>query len=313
MTRAVVDTAEVKEGFFKFTGKVEEPRLVYMKLDASREAVMILEGGDLKFNPESQTFTGTPLNDNIAKLNLEGLKLVDLYSSRVNEISLNENLSDDEIVLEVGKLEDEMLTKMTPILINAYVGNEDNLLGYYILDISKGILPSEDFATMVSASGSKLRSYKFVKDELAFVNNKGKIIEIDDKIDFEASLTNGTVQKFSDVVGKGKYILVDFWASWCGPCLKEVPTLKKVYEEYAGDNFDVLGVAVWDAESDSEASIKSEGMPWRQILNTGDIAAKAFGFSSIPQIMLFAPDGTLIKKGLRGDNIVTAVKEALGK
>lgn len=121
-----------------------------------------------------------------------------------------------------------------------------------------------------------------------------------------------SVVKFSDYIGKGKYVLVDFWASWCDPCLEELPNLVKVYNTYHGDNFDMLSIAIMDEAEDTAAAAKENGIVWNQIVNAQDIPAKAYGFDAIPHIILFGPDGTILKRDLRGDEIEEAVKEALG-
>ncbi|MCQ2252198.1 MAG: TlpA family protein disulfide reductase [Bacteroidales bacterium] len=129
--------------------------------------------------------------------------------------------------------------------------------------------------------------------------------------DFEAEY-NGKIQKLSDYVGKGKYVLVDFWASWCGPCRQEIPNIINVYNKYKGAKFDVIGVAVGDDPEDTKQAIADDKIPYNQILNTGDVAATAYGIRGIPHIILFGPDGTILKRDLRGPQIEEAVKEALG-
>ena len=125
--------------------------------------------------------------------------------------------------------------------------------------------------------------------------------------DFEV---NGV--KFSDYIGKGKYVLVDFWASWCGPCKREIPNIAAVYKKYAGENFDVLSVAVWDKVEDTKAAAKEHGVVWNQIVDAQRVPTDIYGIQGIPQIMLFGPDGTILKRDLRGEGIEAAVKEALG-
>jgi len=122
-------------------------------------------------------------------------------------------------------------------------------------------------------------------------------------VDFTIDLPNGRVTSFSDFVGNGKYCLVDFWASWCGPCRGEIPNIKKVYEEYGPKGLQVLSVAVWDKPEDTEAAAKELGIEWDQIINAQKIPTDLYGIKGIPHIILFGPDGTILKRNLRGSDI----------
>ena len=135
----------------------------------------------------------------------------------------------------------------------------------------------------------------------------------DDFIDFSAVQPDGTTLSLSDFVGHGKYILVDFWASWCGPCRREIPNIKKVYQQFHGDRFDVLSVAVSDRVDDSLRAIEEEGLEWNQIVGAGLVPAERYGFEFIPYLILFAPDGTIVASDIHGPEIGEAVAKALGK
>lgn len=125
--------------------------------------------------------------------------------------------------------------------------------------------------------------------------------------------TNEGEAHLADYVGKGKYVLADFWASWCQPCIMEFPNLKSIYDKYNGDAFTVLGIAVSDKETDSIATIETHQLPWPQILGTGDVATEAYGIEGIPHIILFGPDGTILYRDLRGERIGKVLEEIFGR
>ena len=119
--------------------------------------------------------------------------------------------------------------------------------------------------------------------------------------------------KLSDYVGKGKYILLDFWSPWCGPCRMEMPNIKAVYDKYKGDQFDVVSIAVWEkkpVEVTIETAEKLE-MTWNQINNAGREAAEIYGVEAIPHIILFGPDGTILARGFHGAEIEEVVSSYL--
>ena len=119
--------------------------------------------------------------------------------------------------------------------------------------------------------------------------------------------------KLSDYVGKGKYILLDFWSPWCGPCRREMPNIKAVYDKYKGDKFDVVSIAVWEREP-VEVTIETAaklGMTWNQINNGQREPAELYGVEGIPHLILFGPDGTILKRGFHGAEIEEVVSSYL--
>ena len=130
--------------------------------------------------------------------------------------------------------------------------------------------------------------------------------------DFEVKAEDGAIQKLSDYVGKGKITLVDFWASWCGPCRAEIPKLQALKEKY-GDKFDVLGVAVWDNPDDTRKAMEQMNITWPVIIGTQQLnePTDLYGIKGIPHIIIFGPDGTIYSRGLTGEDLAARLASYL--
>ena len=193
--------------------------------------------------------------------------------------------------------------------------NGDNILGLMALMQMMTDDP-EELKPLVSGFSDEMKANPMVAQLLASLESMDKTAEGQPFVDFEVvqdpENPETSTAKLSDYVGNGKYVLVDFWASWCEPCRDEMPYLKRVYETFAGDRFDMLSIAVADDREDTLRAADELGIVWNQIVNAQQIPATLYGLEAIPHIILFGPDGTILKRGLRGEAVGEAVKEALG-
>ncbi|MDE5953436.1 MAG: TlpA family protein disulfide reductase, partial [Duncaniella sp.] len=128
--------------------------------------------------------------------------------------------------------------------------------------------------------------------------------------DFEVTYNDSTF-RLSDYVGKGKYVLVDFWASWCGPCIRQTAVIKDLYKEYGPKGLEVIGVAVWDKPEDTLKGIESHELPWKNIINAQSIPTEIYGIQGIPCIILFGPDGKIISRDKQNDDLRNDVAKAM--
>lgn len=119
--------------------------------------------------------------------------------------------------------------------------------------------------------------------------------------DFEIKSLDGKLVKLSSL--RGQYVLIDFWASWCGPCRKEIPNLMKVYNEFKDKGLKLIGVSIDDDEAKWKKAVLEEKLNYLQLLDSEKQTMKLYNYNGIPFIILISPEGVILEKGLRGSKV----------
>ena len=115
-----------------------------------------------------------------------------------------------------------------------------------------------------------------------------------------------------EVLKSDKKVLVDFWASWCAPCRWEIPNLANIYNKYGKNGkMIVLGVATWDEEVKTRKAMEELNVVWPQLFNAGDLPMLNYGIRGIPHIILFDPDGKIVKRDLRGKSMIEEIDKLM--
>lgn len=290
-----IDSVIVDNGTAHFDGNIDTPILARLIVGGDRYGTFILEPGDIKL--ANKLASGTPLNEKMDKLDKEASALASRYRS----------LPDDSASTAKRK---EILDRYNELFDSMMAQNIDNPIGYYIF-LQKGYEMTLPELEQAIAANPSLGKYVRVKKLIEAGRNKEMTSEGKKFVDFEITAPDGSTQRLSDYVGKGKYVLVDFWASWCGPCIRETAVIKDILKEYGPKGLEVLGVAVWDEPDNTLTAIKKHDLPWPQILNAQAVPTDLYGISGIPCIILFSPDGTIISRDKQDEKLKAAVAAAL--
>ncbi|MFV0468951.1 MAG: redoxin domain-containing protein [Dysgonomonas sp.] len=318
----VLDSAKITDNKFIFKGKVTEPasvRIVSLgKTATSISSVFILESGhiEMTFN-EVPSIKGTPMNDAFQAMmtNIENI------SSQLGGIS-----NEYQTAKENGKLtqafEDSLFTKVQAVKIE--IGKEHfNYLKNIIDKPAAETLfiawhTSFDAAQLAELFGllpAKAKENKLIQTILAQTKNVSSDTNgAGAYIDVKGNTPEGKTIAISDYVGKNKVVLIDFWASWCGPCIKEMPNVKKAYDKYHSKGFEIVGISLDENKTEWTNAIHQLGLTWPQMsdLKGWDSQLSApYGIEQIPATYLLDSNGIIIGKDLRGEQLEAKLAEIL--
>ncbi|MCR5820667.1 MAG: TlpA family protein disulfide reductase [Bacteroidaceae bacterium] len=197
---------------------------------------------------------------------------------------------------------DSRLTAMRGEMQNALTENRQNQVSLFILTETAELLDNGYVATF-------MKDYPFasaacLKPLVSKIKSEQLRAPGASLIDFALPDESGTEHQLSEYIGKGRYVLLDFWASWCGPCRQEMPNVKAAYERFHDKGFDIVSLSF---DSNREAWLKGISdlqMNWTHLSDLKgwqSLAAKKYQIRAIPCTILFGPDGKVIASDLRGE------------
>lgn len=311
--KSFVDSTFVIDGTFKFEGRKDTAAFCYVKLE--KETInLMLENGTilLEQNDGKWMAKGTPLNDDRNAYKVRVAELDDDLDKKQKEIRENKELTDEERTAAYKKVWNEYKPLYVKEGMEFFSRNKDNVLAIFVTQDLWTLLPPQELLDSVKQVSGYVRELDRMKEYETCLEAMVKTQPGNMFVDIVTKDETGKESKLSDYVGKGKYVLVDFWASWCAPCRWEIPNLANIYNKYGKNGkMIVLGVATWDEEVKTRKAMEELNVVWPQLFNAGDLPMLNYGIRGIPHIILFDPDGKIVKRDLRGKSMIEEIDKLM--
>lgn len=328
-----VDSTKVKDGKFELKGKVKEPSMFALFIkDLQQPIPFILETGEIVVKVDKDSIWkseigGTYNNEEFQKFNTKintfQKKLVDYQNKNFQKLMEAQQKKDNLAIENLKKGYNDIQKEMDDFMVKY---PEENTEAFISLLLLQGQFNSPKFnldnvKKTFNKLDSSLKSTKIGKE----IEAKLKTIENNNKVKPEAALIGKMAPDFSAKTPQGRVVslkqslgkitIIDFWASWCGPCRKENPNVVALYNELHSKGLNIVGVSLDDDNSKWSDAIAKDKITWTQVSNLQgwkDPIAQLYQVEQIPTTFILDGSGIIIAKDLRGEELRTKITQLLG-
>lgn len=312
----VIDSATVKNGAFAFAGKQDSAvcrYITYMNDEQRFFTDLFLENGTINVTlGQESKVSGTSNNDIYQKFKDEFMALSKEMNDMYMQAQSDSSLTEEQVDAIMAEIEEKDSIGME-MVYKTIEDNITNAVGVFLLPSYAGAFELDRQKALVEKVPAEL-----VNERISMLK---EFIEISEKtavgqhfVDFSMNTPEGETVSLSDFISQNKYTLVDFWASWCGPCRKEMPNVVEAYNQYKGKGFGIVGISLDNNEDKWKEAINELGITWPQMSDLqgwGNEGAKLYGVNSIPATVLIDQEGTIVARNLRGEAIADKLNELL--
>lgn len=331
-----VDSAKVQDGKFELKGKVKEPSMfvLYIK-DIQQPIPFIMESGEIVIKVDKDSIfkskiSGTDSNDSFQefndKTNAINKRLVDYQNKNIQKL-MEAQQKKDNVTIESLKNGYVKIQKEVDDYMNQYPDENPN--SYISLLLVERLFNSPDFKyekvkKTFENLNEELRNTtkgKTISEKLKSIEKNMKNPAVAEKLnsiklapDFSAKSPNGSTISLKESLGK--VTVIDFWASWCGPCRKENPNVVALYNEFHSKGLNIIGVSLDDDATKWKDAIAKDKLTWNHVSNLKgfeDPIATLYDVQQIPTTFVLDSKGNIVAKDLRGDELKVKVQELLGQ
>ncbi len=311
-----IDSCQVKGGKFRMSGKIREKAVqVYLHTAKYTNYVSFwIENVPISITAKAGAFKkaviqGSQTQEEYNLLDASRLPL----TNRQDSLTKLAGASKDIEARKALKVQLQAIRDEEKELDQRYVQQHPrSLISAYLLSVYASTWGKERSQALYQNFSPEIKATRYGQEIHDFVTLNKSLKLGDQFADFEQANQSGQKIKLSNI--KGKYILLDFWASWCGPCREENPALVKTYQRFKGKGFEILGVSLDDNKANWLKAVKDDGLIWENVSDLkGDQnrAALMYGISFVPNNFLINEQGTIIATNLRGQKLDDKLAELL--
>ena len=315
-----IDSAVVADGAFRMKGKADKDAFMNLNVLGSNWTFLFFnDGKPVQVDLSNNTLSGSDLNNRVTEADLKTDAMYRQYNAFIEELSA---LPEEEQMAKMPEYR-EWFNKLRDCFLGVVEDNKDNLVPVAFIQTIRSLAGPDKFEELLN-SGAPFASHPYVLDLKRKIDESmARQKEAEEKkqavigqkfLDLEEADTDGNAHKLSEFVGQGKWVLVDFWASGCGPCKAEMPNVVAAYKKYHDKGFDIVGLSFDREKEPWVAAITEWEMPWIHLSDLkywNSAASNVYSVNSIPDNLLIDPEGTVVARGLRGEDLDAKLAEVI--
>lgn len=316
-----IDSSLIENNNAKLTGNISSPDIYYVTFSKLRSALPIfIEQGEINLTADIKNLRDYKVENSKTHAEYENFmtNVLGSFDKKVQELGSKYGIAQrNGDTAEISRLENEyesIQNNKKDAMINYVKENSKNIVGPYIVYSSAYMFDLDQLEDVASSTDKSLADNKYVKLLNSKITTLKRVQIGQPFINFTMEDPKGKPVSLTSVVEKNKYVLIDFWASWCQPCRGENPNVVNAFQKYHNKGFTVFGVSFDRKKNNWIKAIQDDGLTWPHVSDLkgwGNAAGKLYGIQSIPQNILIGPDGKIVARNVRGKALHDKLKELL--
>ena len=312
-----IDSSNINTGLIKMDGVISDPEFCYLKF-GQKYVGIFLESGNIVFSAHVDSLdkgiiSGSKTQDELDLFKSSILAITNDLDDLYTQYRVALNADNKDSIKYISNLIDHKDQERLDETLKYVYNNNKSIVSAYLAMSNNYYLDLEELESLTSNFDPSIKESKYVKSLMEHVDKLKKVSIGSDYTNFIMDDTSGNSTELSSIIGNN-YLLIDFWASWCGPCRRENPNIVSIYKEYQNQGFDIMGVSLDTDRQKWISAIEKDSLNWTHVSDLNgwnNEAAKLYAVNAIPHSIIVDKNGVIIAKNLKGDALREKVSELL--